>query len=61
MAITHKNLASSESEYVKTYKNIKGVDFSADCAVGDGRLPYMENLYRDYDAESDYIIESVPG
>ncbi len=61
MAISHKNLAHSESEYVRTYENIKGVDFSSDCALSDGRLPYMENLYRDYDAGSDYIIESVPG
>lgn len=61
MAISHKNLAKSESEYVRTYENIKGVDFSADCALSDGRVPYMENLYRDYDAGNDYILESVPG
>ena len=61
MAISRKNLSTSRSEYVKTYENIKGVDFSADCIRDDGRLPYMENLYRDYDAESDYIIESIPG
>ena len=53
MAISHKNLAHSESEYVRTYNNIRGVDFSIVRADGDGRLPYMENMYRDYDAGGD--------
>ena len=61
MAISHKNLAHSQSEYVRTYNNIKGVDFSIDRQDGDGRLPYIENMYRDYDSGSDCTIESVPG
>lgn len=61
MAISHKDLARSESEYVRTYDNIRGVDFSIDRADGDGRLPYMENMYRDYDSGSDCTVESVPG
>ncbi len=61
MGISHKNLIKSEAEYVRTYTDIKGVDFSAAERAENGRLPYIENMYRDYDGEGDYIIESVPG
>ncbi len=61
MGLGYRNLAHSDAEFVRTYKDIRGVDFSASSA-GDGkcRLPYAENMYRDY-SFGEYILESIPG
>ncbi len=61
MGVSHNNLSSSKTEYVRTYSDIKGVDFSCTGTPQNGRLPLIENMYRDYDAGGDGILESIPG
>ncbi len=58
---SNKKTAAQNTEYVRSYTDIRGVDFSE----GNGkrstsRLPYAENMYRDY-SSGDYLLESVPG
>ena len=48
------------NEYTLTYKNMRGVDFSAPPSERT-RYAYTENMYRDYDGDGSSIIESVPG
>ena len=50
------------NEYTLTYRDMRGVDFSQSDSDGKKRrYAYMENMYRDYDAEGGSLIESVPG
>lgn len=50
------------SSYSVVYNNIRGVDFSGDgSTVSRSRLSYAENMYRDYEADNDGAIESIPG
>ncbi len=61
MGLGYRNLSKSEAEFTKTYSDIKGVDFSGSAkGLKDGRLPYMENMYRDY-SSGDFVLESIPG
>ena len=61
MALFKKNLKRSDTEYTKVCSEIKGVDFSGKSGLADGRAPYIENMYRDYERDGDLILESVPG
>ncbi len=61
MGLGYRNLSTSSAEFTKIYSDIKGVDFSGSKrGMKDGRLPYMENMYRDY-SSGDYMLESIPG
>ena len=51
---------SEKSEYTVSYSDMRGVDLNASLKNGQKRFAYLENMYRDYDADG-ARIESVPG
>lgn len=57
-----KRVPSKRVEYERVISNIKGVDFSCDPeAISLGRLPVIENMYRNYSSPDGAILESIPG
>ncbi len=60
MGVT-KNGFGSGNEYTVTYSGMRGVDFGASSDSDRTRFAYLENMYRDYDADGGARVESVPG
>ena len=57
-----KKAVSSSGEYARVINHIRGVDFSGDPdAISEGRLPIIENMYRNYSSVDGAILESIPG
>lgn len=57
-----KRVPSGKGEYARVISNIRGVDFSSDPeAISLGRLPIIENMYRNYASPDGAMLESVPG
>lgn len=57
-----QNLTNKRTEYNRYYTQMRGVDMTGDGSqIDPGRFSYLENMYRDYDAEGAAITESVPG
>lgn len=57
-----KNLSKGTVERSRFYSGMGGVDFSQDPSqVSTRRWSYLENMYRDYEADGAGVIESVPG
>ena len=55
------SISQKKAEYTLSYSAMKGVDLSADNSGDRTRYAYLENMYRDYDGESNAPIESIPG
>ena len=57
-----KKVPSGKGEYARVISNIRGVDFSSDPeAISKGRLPIIENMYRNYSSPDGAVLESIPG
>lgn len=57
-----KRAAAQDKEYVRVISSIRGVDFSGDPdAISKGRLPIIENMYRNYSSPNGAMLESIPG
>ena len=57
-----KGFLSSKTEYNRIYSDMGGVDFTGDgSAISKNRFSYLENMYRDYDADGASLLVSVPG
>lgn len=53
---------STRTEYSRIYSDMGGVDFTGDgSAISKNRFSYLENMYRDYDADGASVLVSVPG
>ena len=49
-------------EYTRKYTDLAGVELGGSgTSVGESRLAYLENMYRDYEGEGGGLIESIPG
>ena len=55
------DLIKSECEFNRVLENMRGVDFSGASDSRESRYAYLENMYRDYAAGKEGLIESVPG
>ena len=52
----------SYGDYTVSYRNFRGVDFTGDGSeISKSRFSYLENMYKDYDADGGAVTESVPG
>ena len=59
MAVKNKSYGG---DYTVSYRNFRGVDFSGDGSeISRTRFSYLENMYKDYDADGGAVTESVPG
>ena len=48
------------TEYTRSYNRFRGVELGGG-SVSEGRLSYIQNMYRDYSSEGSEHIESIPG
>lgn len=56
-----KIIAKDNSEYTRTYENMRGVSFNRSRdGSKNGRYAYLENMYIDYESQ-DLALESIPG
>ncbi len=63
MAVSsYKNIAYSTAEYTRLYRSFSGVELSEGELTSDtSRLAYSKNMYKDYEADGDGVLETVPG